>query len=126
MSEQIEVGTESFERVAEVAAFQQRSVREQAEYWIDLSYVLEQVELVDDHGKLRLPPDPVDYDGMEVGELTAAEVEAFFTEHDDFLQKPIYAENYFADRQAKGLGVGALDDGTIVRQVAGGGHAIVG
>lgn len=64
--------------------------------------------------------------GIEVGELTLDEQEAFFEEYARRMENGgMYTAGFWAERQAKGLGVGALEDGTLVRALPGGGHEVL-
>ena len=58
--------------------------------------------------------------GMEIHELSLEEQEAFFAEFASLMEKQGGSHRYWEDRQQRGLGVGTLADGTLVRQLPGG------
>lgn len=125
MSKTIEISHENFDKLAEVAEWEKRTLRQQADYWIDLSYTLDHMDLHIEDGRVEIPAAPAELDagGLEVDELSIEEMDAFFAAHQEFLEQPVYADDFFSERVARGVGVGALEDGTLVRQVAGGGLA---
>lgn len=60
--------------------------------------------------------------GLEVGELSAEETEWFFEQYAKKVENGgLYTADFWSQRQQAGLGVGALPDGTLVRQLPGGG-----
>lgn len=60
-------------------------------------------------------------EGIEVRELSFDEQDAFFAEFDRLTSTgAAFADAYWADRRARGVGVGALDDGSLIQALPGG------
>lgn len=117
----IKIDDELYEQAREDAAREKRSIAAQIAYYFEIGRAISRSPF--------FSQDDIDRalaGGIEVGELSNEEQEAFFAQYARNVQNGgLYTADFWADRRAKGLGVGALEDGTIVRALPGGSHEVL-
>ena len=112
MSQAVKISDTEMEALREAAALQSRSISGQAEHWMRLGRAFERDErfgFAKVEQALRGLVAPMD--------LSAEQQEEYFDRFEASLHKPSkVAQDFFADRRQRGVGVGMDDAGNIVHQ----------
>lgn len=117
----IKVDDDIYNLIREDSEREQRSIAGQAEYYMRIGRAICRSPFFSQEDIDRALSG-----NIEVGELSAAEQEAFFQEYATRMENGgMYTAGFWEDRQQRGLGVGALEDGTLVRQLPGGGYEVL-
>lgn len=106
------------EQVREDADSNRRTLSSMLEYYIELGRSIHRSpDYSHDRVEVALSG------GIEVGELSLEEQDSFFAEFAHLMERPGGSHDYWLQRQQEGRGVGLAPDGTLVRQLPGGGTA---